>query len=229
MKKKGRSFLARTTLGFWLIVIGGLLFLDRTTSVDAWSLITDWWPLIIIYYGVVSLARRSNTQGWLLLVIGLFLQTHQLGIISRSHMSAFWPLVIILLGLWLILNRPQVKVDHKAKPSDVLNVTTIFGSYNEVLNSTAFRGGQASVIFGDVDIDLRNVNFAVERPAIEVNVIFGDLEIILPRNCQVEFKPMAILGEAKEDLLANQEETTKPDATVYIHGSVLFGALKVRN
>lgn len=230
--EKGRVLLTRITLGFWLIVIGGLLILDRTTSIDAWDLITQWWPLILIFYGLASLTRcrTSNSQGWILLVAGLILQAQQLGVVTRSHWHFIWPIAIIVFGLWLILNRPRANtVVDRTNRSDVLDITTIFGSSNEVMNSQSFRGGQVFVLFGDVDVDLRNVNFAVERAAIEVNVIFGDLEIIVPRNCRLEFKPLAILGEAKEDILEHREESAEPHATIYIHGVVLFGALKVRN
>lgn len=229
--EKGRIFLARTTFGFWLIVLGVLLVLDRTTSIDAWALIKQWWPLLFIFYGLISLTRGySKTQGWLLLLIGLFLQAHQLDMIDRSHWSVLWPFVIIFIGLWLVLSRPRgTPVVNRANRSDVLDITTILGSSNEVLTTQSFRGGQVFALFGDVDIDLRKVNFAVERPVIEVNVFFGDVEIIVPRNCRVEFKPLAILGEAREDVLDNHEESAQSQTTIYIHGVVLFGALKVRN
>ena len=222
--------MTRTTLGFLLIAIGGLLVLDRTTSIDAWALVVQWWPLILIVYGIADLIRgRSNTQGWVVLIIGLLFQAHKLNIIHRSHWYYLWPFAIIALGLWLIISRPRAARVDRTNRSDVLDITTIFGSSNEVLTTQSFRGGQAFVLFGDVDVDLRNVNFAVERPVIEINVFFGDLEIIVPRHCRVEFKPVAILAEVKEDLLDSYEESSKPEATIYIHGTVLFGALKVRN
>ena len=50
--EKGRSVLTRITLGFWLIVIGGLLILDRTTSIDAWDLIRNGGRLFSSFMGL---------------------------------------------------------------------------------------------------------------------------------------------------------------------------------
>lgn len=224
--------MARTTLGFWLIVIGGLIFLDRMTSVDAWALIIDWWPLVFVYLGIVNLAQRSNFTGWVYLAGGILLQAYRLDYVSGSLLSLLWPLALIIVGLWLVLNRRKggaARPYDNSSSRDSLNILTIFGGLKEVVNSQAFRGGQATVVFGDVDIDLRKVDFAVERPEIEATVIFGDMEIIVPRNCQVDFKPLTILGDSKQDLLVDHGEGSDPTVTVYVHGLVLFGALKVRN
>ena len=232
--QRGRSKLARTSartsVGFWLIVMGALFLLDQSTSIDVWSLITGWWPLILVYIGITSLVRGSKVKGSLFLLAGALLQARQLGYLPGSVLSAGWPLLIILAGLWLVFFRggPHTVRSDPHAAHETLNVVTIFGGTKEVVNSQAFRGGQAFVLFGDVDIDLRDVKFATERPVIEATVIFGEMNIIVPRDCKVDFKPVTVLGEAKQDVLPSSNESAQV-TTIYVHGLVTFGALKVRS
>ncbi|MCI1256430.1 MULTISPECIES: LiaF domain-containing protein [Corynebacterium] len=81
------------------------------------------------------------------------------------------------------------------------------------------------LVFGDLDLDLREATLTTPGTVIEVNSVFGDIRITVPPGVAVENRMTLILGDVKLD----QNTRNMPGApTVTVTGRSVFGDLEVR-
>ncbi len=93
-----------TTWGIALIVIGGVLLLDRFRIIDIgdfWRL----WPLVVIYFGAMQLfrPRHGRRSPWLFL-IGIWMLISTLEVFGFDWGNS-WPLLIMLVGAAMVLEQ----------------------------------------------------------------------------------------------------------------------------
>lgn len=92
----------RTTSGIVLIGLGVLFLLDTMDVLSLSEIFTDWWPLLLVILGVISMRSGDRSGGILLTVIGLVLLGLSLDIINWSEISDYWPIILIVVGLMII-------------------------------------------------------------------------------------------------------------------------------
>lgn len=51
---------SRLLVGLVLITVGGLLLTELAVDLDAWSIIRDWWPVVLIAAGLLQLATTPR-------------------------------------------------------------------------------------------------------------------------------------------------------------------------
>ncbi|HEU5162481.1 MAG TPA: DUF5668 domain-containing protein [Thermoanaerobaculia bacterium] len=89
--------------GLILIVVGGLFLAEELEVADFSHLIRDYWPLLLIVFGIVKLfARESRGGGLTMIAVGSWLQVANLGLFGFDWSS--WPLLLILIGVGIILH-----------------------------------------------------------------------------------------------------------------------------
>ena len=88
--------------GLGLVALGLLFLFDRFQIVDVHNLLRHYWPLIIVFIGVVRLLRNRIWHGLWLIVVGLWLQIATLHLFGMTFSSS-WPLLLIALGAGMIL------------------------------------------------------------------------------------------------------------------------------
>ena len=104
--------------------------------------------------------------------------------------------------------------------------SAVFSGRDIRVDNSEFVGGDLSVIFGGIDLNLKN---AVIRKniTIEVKAIFGGIDILMPSNVRVVVDVTPILGGVDNGTrtpLGADENTP----TVFIRGTCLFGGLDVK-
>ena len=88
--------------GLGLVALGLLFLFDRLQIADVHDLLRHYWPLIIVFIGVVHLLRGRVWHGLWLIVVGLWLQITALHLFGLTFRSS-WPLLLIALGAGMIL------------------------------------------------------------------------------------------------------------------------------
>jgi len=89
--------------GVMLIAIGLLFLLDRLRIEDFGDVLRNYWPFIIILFGVSHLMRRESLwSGAWLIAIGVWLQLVHLHIFGLTFANS-WPLVLIASGAGITL------------------------------------------------------------------------------------------------------------------------------
>lgn len=226
------SLWSRITTGLIIIVIGALLLLSTTDTVE----VASWWaivPALFVVLGLFALIKSGfrNLVGpvMVIAIAGAFL-LRSLGIIDPGVISTWWPLFIILFGVLLIINRSKrrKRVKFELDSSGELAAVAVFGSADRRIASERFADAEVAAIFGDVRLDLRD-STVVDLPAIVDAVsIFGDVELVVPEEWAVELEVMTIFGDTT-DRRPRSGTAQARDTDLVVSGVAIFGDIAVRD
>lgn len=226
-----------------IVLALGMMFLLRNFGIiphlSPWS----FWPAILIVVGVVNILNARSTlsmfSGAIVAGLGALFLANNLGYLPWYHWSLLWPVLLIAVGLLLLLNGfggqghwrgVHAFVDDRSESShDVLREIAIFGGVKRRVQTQDFQGGEATAIFGGVEIDLRRASTARDEIEIVANAMFGGVEIAVPDTWDVAVRGAGILGgyDDKTYPLPASEVGRRPRVT--IRGSAMFGGVVVKN
>lgn len=89
--------------GLILIVVGGLFLAEELELADFGNVIRDYWPAVLILFGITRLFVRESRGGALTMIaVGSWLQIANLGLFGFDWSS--WPLLLIFMGVAIILH-----------------------------------------------------------------------------------------------------------------------------
>jgi predicted membrane protein len=236
--------------GALIVAAGVVLLLDHLGFITIGSLFR-FWPMILIFFGVGHLFAPSNrVWGLILIVVGAVFQLNNLGF-TRIGFGDLWPIAIIAVGLVLIWGalRPSVasKISANLRGSigsigpagladstdstDMFNAIAIFSGCERRVKSQNFKGGRATSIFGGVELDLRDAKIADDQATIEVNCIFGGVEIRVPDNWNVHSTSIPVLGgfSDKTHISSAEDPAGGRRKTLVITGAIVFGGVEIDN
>ena len=244
-ERGGMDFRAHSGLipGLVLVAIGALVFLNNLHI----FYIREWlrfWPAILIAAGIVKLVDSTYGSGRAvgagLTAFGCLLLARTLGYLELG-MRELWPLFLIGLGLMLLLQRTgDWSVRSPGPPpisgapqtpfptsSGVVHIDTIFGGVKRIVRTDDFQGGHITAMFGGVEIDLRQAEMLGDSATLEVNAIFGGVEVRIPRTWSAVVHGSSIFG-------GYADETVQPDPgpgvkQLIFRGSATFGGVEIKN
>lgn len=231
------SSTTRLLPGLVLVGIGALFLLDNLHIVVVREWI-NYWPVILIAIGIVKLVDSSRTEGrvagGILAGIGTVLLAERLGYFYMGW-GAVWPLFLIGIGIFLLFHRlsdrPRGPACGCGSPWGVgpgLNEVGIFSGGKRHIDSQDFQGGQIAVIFGGIDLDLREAGIKGDSAAIEVNSIFGGASIRIPANWSAEVQGVGIFGGFSDRSL-HPDPRTPGLKHLIVKGAAVFSGVDVRN
>jgi predicted membrane protein len=224
--------LAAGSSGIILIVVGVVILLDHLGYVQARHL-WIFWPLILVFAGVVRLSQQGHRGfGILLILFGGMLQLNTLGILHFSW-DLLWPLGLIGFGILKVWERfgKNNPSSTSAVGKDFVNELAFFGGVERRLNIKDFRGGNISAIFGGVELDFRSAEMAENEAVLELEAIFGGVELVVPMNWTVVFQGESIFGGYSDETLAPVAGNLQgaPNKTLIVRGRSIFGGVSVKN
>ena len=222
---------SRTVFGVLLIAVGLGLVLDRTGQWDFGAVLSMWWPLILILIAGVQLATRSAppVASLLLLGVGVVFQSRQLGWLPSDIWSYIWPLLLVVIGVWLIAGR-SFRPFRQLTTGDRLDSFVAFGGANPRSDSSSFQGGSVTALFGGNEVDLRGAHLAADGAKLDVTVMFGGAEIIVPSDWRVRMTGLPILGGWDNKTVPSGGERSVDELPVCeINCFVAFGGIEVHN
>ena len=221
---------SRIFWGLLLIVLGGLFLFAQ---MDWWSfgnVVGRFWPVIFILLGIsmlISSNLKNVGSGVFFILFGTFFLLVKWNVI-HSIGRYIWPLAIIGAGLW-ILFRPAFRRDKKKIPEmsgDDLVLNQVFSGSVRKVESQNFRGGRADVVFGSAEIDLRSARLAGGQATLVLSVVFGGIEVVVPREWQVVLEGTPVLGSIESHKAATPD--AQKTGTLLIKGSAVFGSIEVK-
>lgn len=236
--------------GALIVAVGVALLLDHMGFIVIGSLFR-FWPMILVFFGVGHLfSPPSRIWGVILIAVGILFQLNNLGI-AHFRFADMWPVAIIAIGILLIWNalRPLVVVKQTGgigetgatgkiggtgrtvDTSDVLEAVAVFGGDERRIKSQAFKGGRATSIFGGVELDFRDANIEGDQATLEVNCIFGGIEIRVPDAWNVHSMAVPVLGGYSDKTRSSgpQDPSGARRKTLILTGTVIFGGLEIGN
>lgn len=149
----------------------------------------------------------------------------------QYYLSEYWPILLILLGIYIILKREGSQVhseQNEAKQGtkidlDYINDLTILGGGRKVVNSNNFKGGKITTILGGVDFDLHECSLAEGTQFIDLTVMFGGIDLIVPRDWKVIMNVTSIFGGFDDKRIIDFNQIQESNKVLIVRGFVLFG------
>lgn len=237
------SGVAGIIIGALIVAAGLAILLDNLGIVrvhDIWR----FWPLIMVALGISkALESRSpagQVWGGLIALIGVafLLDSLHIQILNFDVTDVVWPIAIIGFGVYLLLRAMDRRRYVTGSPAGApvpaatdssLGAWAIFSSVKRKVDSQDFKGGEAVAIFGEVRIDLRKAAIAGEQAVIDVNALFGGVDIRVPENWSVVMKGAGVFGAFEDKTIPPRVDPGVKPPQLVITGTAVFGATKVDN
>ena len=218
------SSLTRSAFGVVIIVVGILALLGSIGIFNFGDFIGRWWPLLVIFGGVISYIGNPRKIVWPLTIIavGILFQLRQLDLVSFNVWQLFWPVIIIAIGVSILLDRTAK--NSKVHSANTTNLSAYFSGSETRNNSSDYQGGTISTAFGGVELDLRDAKIK-KTATLNVSVILGGLELRVPREWNIESRVSPILGGV-DGHSVNTAQTGAP--TLIITGDVILGGIDIK-
>jgi len=221
----------RLVAGALLVLFGVLFMLDNMGVLDAGDVLA-YWPVILIAVGLLKVVQPSHEGqrkvGWVLIAIGAVLQLQILGL---THMRSSWPFLLVVIGGFLIWRALTPRRDPALPEisSSQLSEFAVMGRAHRVVESSDFRGGEATAIMGAVELDLRGCTIATSPAVIDVFALWGGIEITVPPEWKVDMKAMPILGGFENKARSTVRDGAAPVQELVIRGTALMGGIEIKN
>lgn len=227
----------RLVFGGLLVVIGALIMLGNFDFINInLSYYIFNWKSILIYAGIYFLATRPNKNvAYVLIGLGVLFWFPSLLGANVSLGDVFWPLILIAVGYLLITrqhgslrrSRHEEGQEQDIKEEGYLDHLSFFGGSVKIVQSTHFKGGNITAIFGGSEFDLTHVEMDSDTAVIDVFTLFGGTKFIIPEKWKVHSDAVSIFGgfsDKRRTSLTNAE-----GQTLIIKGLVILGGVEVKS
>jgi predicted membrane protein len=213
-------------IGLIILIMGTGFLLDSFNLLDFASMLRMFWPLIFIVFSLQRFSVKDWKGGVILGVIGIIAQLTALEVIKVNFWAIFWPMILIGIGFSILLKTFSKTENTDSKSS--LNESIFFGGLERNITSTTFSGGSITTLFGGSKINLSHAKLADEGADLDLFVMFGGAEIIVPEDVKVVMDVTVILGgnEDKRSRMPAEQSSAK---TLTIKGFVGFGGIEIKN
>jgi predicted membrane protein len=220
--------------GAIVVAIGCLLLLDNLGIVrfhDIWQ----YWPVLLVAYGVSRIVDSRTASGYIwggvLALIGAFLLLDTLDIIVFNF-AVVWPLILIAFGISVLvraLERNRIPAGATLTGAPVVGSTAIFSESKSGSDTQDFHGGEATAVFGAARFDLRNASMTVDEARIDVNVVFGEVEIRVPETWSVINRAGVVFAGVNDKTIHPKPDPNVKTPRLVVTGAVIFGGITLRN
>jgi predicted membrane protein len=223
----------RNLAGLLLITLGVIFLLDTLNVFgDDTSIISDYWPVLIIGVGFMGWAQRGFKYA-----MGPFLVMAVGGILLAGELTDFdvwrlWPVFLIIIGLSFIWQRQSTR----SRRSRGRPVTAGHGGVkiNHFLNGDErhvdgeFKGGTVSVVMGSGKLDLTRATLPPGGAVLDVSAVMGSYEVFVPDSWNVAFEADAFLGSIDD---RRRRGPPPPDGapTLALRGNVFMGSVEIKS
>jgi Predicted membrane protein (DUF2154). len=215
----------------FILVAIGLLLLGFNMGLlpHIWRSYFFSWPMALLILGIGQLFKPNFIWGAVLTLTGIFFLFSRASNIYpdiefyEQFISMFWPLLIIIAGVLILLSafmRPGhgIRFYHKASCSvdkqpnqsenndGKINYRLTFSGTEQVILDPVFKGGNIEVTFGGIELDLRRTTLAEGDTFLNINVVFGGVEITAPDNWDIEIRPNRFAGGIEDSRVKGFEK-----------------------
>lgn len=216
--------------GILAIAIGGLVLLDHAGILhvgNIWKL----WPLLLIIFGLNGFLQKEGCRSGrvfgsgVMLIWGCLLLAAQFGYLGWNQM---WPIFLIGLGLLLVWESFRPKPVTLPLSAGALHPESVFSSIEKTITDQNFTGGSASAVFGSIELDFIQANMTGDSAVLELNVVFGSIEVRVPINWNVTIESGAVFGSCENRTRAPLP-ASGPIKNLIIRGGCVFGSVEIKN
>lgn len=229
------------TFALLVLLVGALTLVARIMQweVSFWSIL---WPSVLLTYGLSALVRRFSIFHLALCLFSGYSLIANLGIWRLDIVGELvLPIMIVFFGLGLLIdalkkpNKPRFRVIHNggnsnktkyecSNSAECFNCSLSFGERTHQVNLPCLAGGDASVSFGELTVDLTGCESVKEGCTIAANCSFGEIVILVPRRFRVE--PISNAAFASVNITGHPD--TDAAQILYLEANVSFGEVQIK-
>lgn len=233
------------TIGLSVLILAvGILTLCSKRfgwGASLWDII---WPTAILIWGIFGLWPRFSFFKLGCVVFGGYFLTYNLfGNYFAVDREYIIPIILILWGISLMsdaLRKPKnsrFKFFHRDKSSDTTHnqntchtgeadfcCSTTYGEDHYYVVLPRMEQGFASVTFGELVVDLSNVESISDGCTIDASCNFGELVLKVPMKYRVEYRKSSAFASVD----VSGEPQPEPEGILYINANVHFGEIVIR-
>jgi len=235
-----------------LIAIGGIFLLSNFNLLhgrDVW----DFWPVILLIYGAFRLADSPDPHGravgGIMLAAGSIFLANNLGLFPFNVWD-MWPLLLIGLGVYMLIERsgganlaewgnrgPWLWGWHGPRGRDwgmrrgrwASHESAVFGGGKRRVTNDNFQSAKYDAVFGGFEIDMRGAQIQGESATIEVNAVFGGIEVKVPVNWSVVMQGAGVFGGFVDSTEQPNPAVVRDIRTLFVRGGAVFGGVEIKN
>ncbi len=195
--------------GILLLCLGILLLLCEFLNLSFPLLFGQYWPLIIVLYGLYRFFTSEKKRSSLIITaLGLMLLSNTTHIISGNAWRICLAVALILLGINILttFNRSskysytfnsrknnfsytnsgkKMENSNFYEERDFLDDRFLFAHDHHIYHSETFSGGKIEAYFSDVYLDLKNVWSLEKEITLNCDVNFSNIKIDVPADWHV--------------------------------------------
>jgi hypothetical protein len=217
-----------------LIAIGAIFLLSNLHIFDARDLFR-YWPAILIAIGIVKLVDSNDGSGRgagaVLLGVGGVFMARALGYLS-VRVWDLWPLILIGVGLMMLLERSNLfELGLKLGPDGKggRKESAFFSGGRRVIVDQNFTSAKFDALFGGFEIDMRKAAMAGDEAVLELNAVFGGIEVRLPESWAVVMKGAGVFGAFVDNTLQPDPRIFPSPKRLVVKGGAVFGGVDLKN
>lgn len=252
----GNSLSARVIFGIVLITLGTLWTLDSFGVLDASAVLRWWPLVLVVLgvQRLTGIAhRKSPVWGGILTIGGLLMLGDNIGWLHITS-GAIWSLALIGLGLMMLRpsalgqmvyvggvragRRRRYRLSDKdihigvgevrpvEDPSSRLQVFSMWSHVIRRVTSQQFQHAETSAVMGGVRLDLRPAKPVEGGATVDLSVVWGGVEIIVPPTWMVVNEASVLIGGINDQ--TRQTVTDSKDILI-LRGAVVMGGVELKN
>ena len=239
-------------LGLFAIVAGVLLLCFNSGVLPGiWKPVFFSWQMLLLTIGTIELARGRFWGGGVCLIVGAFFIVRRLELVYPDITASgieisFWPVLLIIVGVLIlggIIFKPrrrkccgdgsrwEMKCGDRSKMSGAsgyVDISSVFGSNEQVYLDPVFQGGQISTVFGGVVLDLRRTELPEGDTYLKIESVFGGVEIYAPDGWTIEIRNESVFGGFSDKRLRIEKETYADGRKLVVMASNVFGGGEIK-
>ncbi|MFW5986173.1 MAG: LiaF transmembrane domain-containing protein [Halanaerobiales bacterium] len=199
--------------GTIIIIIGVLLLFNNLGlgDFDLGYIISTYWPVVLIIWGLESLIEHNDRKNRLNMGIGLLILVLGIAIIARNLgyytfdfsilWKLLWPLLLIYIGYNIL----------KSETFSGSGSWAVMSGIERKQKGWELKDESYNALMGGIDLDLTAADIPEGETTLNMNVIMGGIDIKAPKELPIIFRGNCILGgislfdEESGGILVNRE------------------------
>jgi hypothetical protein len=220
-----------------LIAVGAIFLLNNLHIVYAHELFR-FWPAAVIAVGMVKLVDSSDNGGravgGVVMGLGGFFLARNLGYIDIG-LGDLWPLILIAFGLMMLFERVGspfhfgIKVSSGNSSPRMNKEAAVFSGGKRVISDQNFTGAKFDAVFGGFEVDLRKANIEADSAVMDLNAVFGGIEVKIPESWNVVMKGAGVFGGYVDNTLHPDPRIYPNPKQLFVKGGAVFGGVEIKN
>jgi hypothetical protein len=225
----------RIVPGLVIIAWGALLLARELGAIPRNVHALDFWPLLLIGFGLSALLRMRSFGGVLVgLAVGLLgggLLAEKLGYVVPA-VGHLWPLLIVAVGLgtlWRgLTHRRSHPMKNETVSADELRRSVTMGGLTLMVDSQQFKGGSLNATMSGVQIDLRRAAIPGDEATLELSLLMSGVELFVPTSWRV-VDDLSPFMSAVEDKTEYRPDTVGVQKKLALRGGMTMSAVTIKN